>query len=76
MGNTCFKCGKELVPTCPECGGPVDVYSRVVGYLRPVHTWNDGKVREFADRKEYVFWQGDHISEMTTDYTDEHRTTK
>ncbi len=28
-----------------------EVYSRVVGYLRPVNQWNDGKFAEFYDRK-------------------------
>lgn len=28
-----------------------EVYSRVVGYLRPVNQWNDGKLAEFNDRK-------------------------
>ncbi len=28
-----------------------EVYSRVVGYLRPVAQWNDGKQAEFRDRK-------------------------
>lgn len=28
-----------------------EVYSRVVGYLRPVNQWNDGKSAEFSDRK-------------------------
>jgi len=30
-----------------------EVYSRIVGYLRPVEQWNDGKQAEFADRKTY-----------------------
>ncbi|MBI5913652.1 hypothetical protein HY839_04420 [Candidatus Azambacteria bacterium] len=30
-----------------------EVYSRVVGYLRPVSQWNEGKQEEFNDRKEY-----------------------
>ena len=30
-----------------------EVYSRVVGYLRPVNQWNDGKRAEFDIRKEY-----------------------
>lgn len=30
-----------------------EVYSRVVGYLRPVSQWNDAKQAEFCDRKEY-----------------------
>ncbi len=31
-----------------------EVYSRVVGYLRPVDQWNEGKQAEFAERQEYV----------------------
>ena len=30
-----------------------EVYSRVVGYLSPISTWNNGKAEEFKDRKEY-----------------------
>jgi ribonucleoside-triphosphate reductase (formate) len=30
-----------------------EVYSRVVGYLRPVSQWNEGKQAEFSRRKEY-----------------------
>jgi len=30
---------------------PVECYSRVVGYFRPVNQWNPGKQVEFADRK-------------------------
>ena len=40
--------------TCPECGAECEVYSRVVGYIRPVTQWNKGKKREFKDRKEFV----------------------
>ena len=32
---------------------PVEVYSRVVGYFRPVQQFNKGKREEFNDRKEY-----------------------
>ena len=44
---------------CPECYAKdatlrnyqaCEVYSRVVGYLRPVSQWNGAKVNEFADR--------------------------
>ncbi|RLE32430.1 ribonucleoside triphosphate reductase [Candidatus Acetothermia bacterium] len=35
---------------CPKCGAPAEVYSRVVGYLRPVEQWNAGKKSEFARR--------------------------
>lgn len=30
-----------------------EVYSRIVGYLRPVAQWNEGKKEEFKDRKTY-----------------------
>ncbi len=36
---------------CPECAEPCEVYSRVVGYYRPVSSWNSGKRREFSERK-------------------------
>ena len=32
---------------------PVEVYSRIVGYFRPVNQWNKGKREEFDERKEY-----------------------
>ena len=44
--------GKHLA--CPDCGEEAEVYSRVVGYLRPVRTWNDGKQQEFSDRTTYT----------------------
>ena len=33
---------------------PCEVYSRVVGYFRPVHNWNEGKRQEFAERIEFT----------------------
>ena len=38
---------------CPTCGANCEVYSRVVGYLRPVDQWNDGKQAEFTIRKTF-----------------------
>ncbi len=38
---------------CPHCHEKTEVYSRVVGYLRPVNRWNDGKQEEFLARKTY-----------------------
>jgi len=38
---------------CPVCGAQCEVYSRVVGYLRPVDQWNDGKQAEFAMRRTF-----------------------
>jgi len=41
--------------TCPKCTveQPCEVYSRVVGYLRPVQQWNKGKAQEFRERREF-----------------------
>ncbi|MCK4348268.1 MAG: hypothetical protein KAW47_06605, partial [Thermoplasmatales archaeon] len=46
----------KLCPRCEEEGKTTacEVYSRVVGYLRPVNQWNKGKQQEFADRKTFV----------------------
>ena len=30
---------------------PCEIYSRIVGYIRPVSNWNAGKEAEFEDRK-------------------------
>ncbi|HIE32542.1 MAG TPA: hypothetical protein EYP81_00635 [Thermodesulfobacteriaceae bacterium] len=30
---------------------PCEIYSRVVGYFRPVQNWNSGKQQEFSERK-------------------------
>jgi ribonucleoside-triphosphate reductase len=38
-------------PTCTRCGRQTEVYSRIVGYLRPVRQWNDGKLAEYGNRK-------------------------
>ena len=40
---------------CPKCTikQPCEVYSRIVGYIRPVSQWNDGKKVEWKDRKEF-----------------------
>ncbi|RKY56580.1 MAG: ribonucleoside triphosphate reductase, partial [Candidatus Neomarinimicrobiota bacterium] len=38
---------------CPKCGAECEIYSRVVGYLRPVNQWNRGKRKEFEQRKTF-----------------------
>ncbi|MCD6194783.1 ribonucleoside triphosphate reductase [bacterium] len=38
---------------CPQCKKPCEIYSRVVGYLRPVNQWNNGKRAEFSRRKTF-----------------------
>lgn len=40
-------------PECPKCGEATEVYSRVVGFLRPVSQWNKGKQAEFDMREHY-----------------------
>jgi ribonucleoside-triphosphate reductase len=41
---------------CPQCTikQPCEVYSRVVGYIRPVQQWHKGKQQEFKERKEFL----------------------
>ncbi|MBW2467491.1 MAG: ribonucleoside triphosphate reductase, partial [Deltaproteobacteria bacterium] len=41
------------VGKCPSCGEKTEVYSRVVGYMRPVDQWNEGKQAEFSVRSHY-----------------------
>ena len=44
----------ELKKEMQDVHGPkCEVYSRVVGYLRPVQGWNKGKKEEFALRKKF-----------------------
>lgn len=38
---------------CPQCGKETEVYSRIVGYFRPVNLWNRGKQEEFKERETY-----------------------
>lgn len=46
--NNCFKKNPALT-NYQKC----EVYSRVVGYLRPVQQWNVGKIQEFEERKNF-----------------------
>jgi len=58
-----YTVGEDAYVKCKDCykKDPVlrnfqetEVYSRVVGYIRPVQQWNKGKKEEYKDRKEYV----------------------
>ncbi len=53
--SVCTDCG--YLPgehfQCKRCGNECEVYSRVVGYLRPVKQWNKGKKEEFKERTTY-----------------------
>lgn len=37
------------------CNLKTEVYSRIVGYYRPVQQWNKGKLAEYTNRKTYKF---------------------
>jgi len=61
-----YKVGEEIYVKCKECYKKdsvlrnfrrTEVYSRVVGYIRPIQQWNKGKKEEFKDRKEYLVEQ-------------------
>lgn len=41
------------VDECAKCGKATEVYSRIVGYIRPIQQWNAGKRAEFDDRKTF-----------------------
>ncbi len=41
-------------PQCPHCHAQTEVYTRIVGYYRPVALWNNGKKAEYADRVCYT----------------------
>ncbi len=45
--------------SCPECGATTEVWSRVVGYLRPVQNFNKGKREEYDQRVKYVMKDDD-----------------
>jgi len=51
-----FKCPKQIKQgkKFRICGRECEVYSRVVGYYRPVQQWHIGKQEEYKQRKEYV----------------------
>jgi ribonucleoside-triphosphate reductase len=55
--SICIECGyiEGEHNQCPQCGSECEVYSRVVGYLRPISNWNDGKKEEFKERT-YLKW--------------------
>jgi len=49
--------------TCDSCNAECEVYSRVVGYLRPVSAWNKGKRAEWRVRKTYAFERAEAAKE-------------
>lgn len=53
--SVCPNCGYRAgeYKLCDKCQSECEVYSRVVGYLRPVQQWNKGKKEEFKERVTY-----------------------
>jgi anaerobic ribonucleoside-triphosphate reductase len=55
-------------PSTPESSEgelrvPCEVYSRIVGYLRPVQNWHQGKQQEFRERKTFRTPESVHTEE-------------
>ena len=50
------------------CGRSADAYSRIVGYMRPVSQWNEGKREEFRDRRLFdrMITEQEGVSHPTT----------
>jgi len=56
--TVCRACGHTSVgihSTCPRCGSEdVEIWSRIIGYYRPLKNWNPARQKEFWTRNEYV----------------------
>ncbi|MEI6353062.1 MAG: ribonucleoside triphosphate reductase [Candidatus Nomurabacteria bacterium] len=53
--SVCDHCGylSGEQTVCKDCGEETEIYTRVVGFLRPIHLWNDAKRNEFTKRKTF-----------------------
>ena len=62
LNKKCPECGRSCEPNlsaCPDCGAATEVWSRVVGYLRPVQNFHKGKKEEYRQRVKYVIKEGE-----------------
>lgn len=48
---------------CPQCQRQTEVFSRIVGYLRPVSQWNEGKKAEFKLRTTFDTIKNSHATD-------------
>ncbi|MCG3218980.1 MAG: ribonucleoside triphosphate reductase, partial [Candidatus Heimdallarchaeota archaeon] len=66
--SICKKCGyiSGEHSSCPDCGSNCEIFSRIVGYFRPVNNWNKGKKQEFVERATYSQPQVSSLLEITT----------
>ena len=64
--SICKDCGyiEGEKSTCPKCNKHTEIFSRVVGYLKPKAQYNPGKVEEFRKRKYYNMAEIDKIGEI------------
>ena len=54
--SVCRKCGYSITgihTKCPRCGKDMDIWSRIVGYYRPLRSWHEGRKYEFKTRIHY-----------------------
>ena len=45
---------KGTVYECPVCGQKTNVFCRIAGYYHPMDEWNDGKLQEFKNRRNFL----------------------
>ncbi len=56
--SVCPKCGWSttgIVTECPRCHSETEIWSRIIGYYRPLKNWNPARRKEFWLRKHYRF---------------------
>jgi len=56
--SVCPRCGWNgvgLYTSCPRCGAETEIWSRIIGYYRPLKNWNPARRREFWHRHHYRF---------------------
>lgn len=54
--SICKKCKLRTVGVmwnCPRCGEEMEIWSRIVGYYRPLSSWHTGRIAEFKSRVHY-----------------------
>lgn len=52
--NKIFKEEIKLTDNVKKCGKTMEIYARVVGFMRPISQWNKGKREEYKDRKHFI----------------------
>jgi len=52
--QTTMKKSKESQESLAAKRTPCEVFSRIVGYIRPIKQWNPGKYAEYFERKTYT----------------------